>query len=228
MKKAARRRLGYANVAATLALVFSMSGGALAASHYLISSTSQINPKVLKKLKGNTGHTGAPGGPGATGPQGAAGKDGAGGKEGKEGREGEEGLPGATGPSNAYSVFHDAGIELESISGMQTLITLSSLPAGAYWILATLNYDNNAVSGQDTPDCELVAGANSDHKRFTVEPNSNPGANDMAISMQVVHTFSEPSNSAIVSCNDFSRSSMVVENLKITAVRVSTVTNTGV
>lgn len=45
-----RHRLSYANVAATLALVFSMSGGALAATHYLINSTKQINPKVLKKL----------------------------------------------------------------------------------------------------------------------------------------------------------------------------------
>ena len=49
------KRLTYANVAATLALVLAMSGGALAASHYLINSTKQINPKVLKKLKGATG-----------------------------------------------------------------------------------------------------------------------------------------------------------------------------
>jgi hypothetical protein len=45
-----RRRLSYANVVATLALVFAMSGGALAANHYLINSTKQINPKVLKAL----------------------------------------------------------------------------------------------------------------------------------------------------------------------------------
>src|SRR6202043_2254580 len=48
--KAMRRRFSYANVAATLALVFSMSGGALAAKHYLINSTKQINPKVLKAI----------------------------------------------------------------------------------------------------------------------------------------------------------------------------------
>ena len=45
-----RRHLSYANVLATLALVFAMSGSALAASHYLINSTHQINPKVLRKL----------------------------------------------------------------------------------------------------------------------------------------------------------------------------------
>jgi len=74
-----RKRITYANVAATLALVFSMSGGALAASHYLVNSTKQINPKVLKRLKGATG---PPGLTGATGPAGATGKEG---KEGKEG-----------------------------------------------------------------------------------------------------------------------------------------------
>ncbi|MHB8240434.1 MAG: hypothetical protein ACYDHN_00430 [Solirubrobacteraceae bacterium] len=45
-----RKRLTYANVTATLALVFSMSGGALAASHYLIRSTKQISPKVLRSF----------------------------------------------------------------------------------------------------------------------------------------------------------------------------------
>ena len=71
-----RRHLTYANVAATLALVFAMSGGALAAKHYLINSTKQINPKVLKKLKGNTGKTGPTGKTGVTGAAGAAGAKG--------------------------------------------------------------------------------------------------------------------------------------------------------
>ena len=61
-----RKHLSYANVVATLALVFAMSGGALAAQHYLVNSTKQINPKVLKKLRGRPG---ARGGFGATGPQ---------------------------------------------------------------------------------------------------------------------------------------------------------------
>ena len=58
-----RRHLNYANVVATFALVFAMSGGALAAKHYLINSTKQIKPSVLKQLKGNAGKTG-PAGPG--------------------------------------------------------------------------------------------------------------------------------------------------------------------
>ena len=77
------RRFSYANVAATLALVLSMTGGALAARHYLINTTSQINPKVLKTLRGTTGAAGPEGRPGPAGPPGRTGERG---PEGPEGR----------------------------------------------------------------------------------------------------------------------------------------------
>ena len=78
-----RPRLSYANVVATLALVFSITGGAIAAGHYLINSTKQINPKVLRALKGTPGERGP------TGPKGT------------EGTHGEPGPPGPSGqPSN--------------------------------------------------------------------------------------------------------------------------------
>ena len=85
-----RRHLTYANVAATLALLFAMSGGALAASHYLINSTRQINPKVLRRLKGNRGPRGPAGIPGISiqGPSGVSVK----GQRGEPGHEGPEGL----------------------------------------------------------------------------------------------------------------------------------------
>lgn len=76
-------RLTYANITATLALVFAMSGGALAATHYLLNSTKQINPKVLKALKGQAG---------PAGPKGAAGTPGTQGSEGKAGVNGTNGV----------------------------------------------------------------------------------------------------------------------------------------
>jgi hypothetical protein len=102
MFRHARRPLNYANVTATLALVFSITGGALAASHYVINSPKQINPKILKQLKGETGAIGAQGKAGPAGEEGAAGKEGASGREGaagKEGAEGRQGAPGKEGPS---------------------------------------------------------------------------------------------------------------------------------
>jgi hypothetical protein len=51
-----RRRLSYANVASTLALVIALGGGTAWAAHtYLVTSTSQIKPSVLKKLQGKNG-----------------------------------------------------------------------------------------------------------------------------------------------------------------------------
>lgn len=64
-----RRHLTYANIVATLALMFSMSAGAVAATHYVISSTRQVKPSVLRALRGARG----PAGP--QGPQGAPGSE---------------------------------------------------------------------------------------------------------------------------------------------------------
>lgn len=79
-----RARMTYANIAATAALVLAMAGSAAAASHYLITSTKQISPKVLRELR-------------REGPRGAAGAAGASGTAGTEGRQGPEGKPGPTG-----------------------------------------------------------------------------------------------------------------------------------
>ncbi len=91
-----RKRLTYANVVMTLALVFAMSGGAYAAGKYLITSTKQISPKVLSALKGKAGPAGAPG---AQGPAGPAGPSGPGGAKGENGASGTEGKAGANGES---------------------------------------------------------------------------------------------------------------------------------
>jgi hypothetical protein len=114
-----RQHLTYANVVATLALLFAMTGGAIAAKHYLINSTRQINPKVLKVLKGKTG---------AAGPQGAAGPRGLAGSAGSPGIQGKEG---ERGPSDVYEVTLS---EPTTSSEVPQTIELPPLPAGEYAI----------------------------------------------------------------------------------------------
>ena len=81
-----RKRTTYTNVVMTLVLVFVMTGGAYAASKYVITSTKQISPKVLKALKGANGKNGANGAPGGTGPAGRAGPAGSAGGSAKKGK----------------------------------------------------------------------------------------------------------------------------------------------
>jgi hypothetical protein len=100
MLKAIRSRLNAMSLVAVLALVFAMTGGAYAANKYLITSTKQIKPSVLKQLQGKAGVSGAqgPAGPGgATGPGGAQGPAGPQGPAGLPGKNGENGKPGKEG-----------------------------------------------------------------------------------------------------------------------------------
>ena len=56
------------DVAATIALVFTMGGTAAAATHYLITSTKQIKPSVLKRLKPASPRKSSHGAPGVNAP----------------------------------------------------------------------------------------------------------------------------------------------------------------
>lgn len=117
-----RSRLTYANVAATLALVLAMSGGAYAASRYLINSTKQINPKVLRKLRGARGALG-PIGP--TGPQGVTGHEG---PKGVKGAQGEPGFSALTQLPGGKTESGEFAISQVSEGAGKTVSTTVSFP----------------------------------------------------------------------------------------------------
>ncbi|HXQ00501.1 MAG TPA: hypothetical protein VN845_10625 [Solirubrobacteraceae bacterium] len=129
------KRLTYANVTATLALVFSMSGGALAANHYLITSTKQISPKVVKSLTGKTGKSGK---------EGTAGKEGPAGKEGTAGKEGKEGKEGPAGSAVAYA--HVLGLSNPSApldtANSKNVSAVTEPFSGGYCITTTVPVKN--------------------------------------------------------------------------------------
>jgi hypothetical protein len=201
-----KRMFSYANVAATLALVFSMSGGALAAKHYLITSTKQIKPSVLKKLKGNAGKTGATGAPGATG------------KEGSPGKEGPQG------PSNGYQAFKR---EIGKINESETA-TLGSLavPAGSYLVSAKVWVENDSNTLRAEVQCTLTNDrtADSDESLVTVEAQESEEFTGHAmVTLEVASTLPTAGH-WIVKCSP-AEAAVNANQLKIQAIQVATLSN---
>jgi hypothetical protein len=92
-----------------LALFVALGGTAIAAHDYLITSKSQISPKVLKALRGARGPAGPTGATGAPGVAGKAGAPGKNGTNGTNGVDGKEGKPGADGSARAWAYVASGG-----------------------------------------------------------------------------------------------------------------------
>jgi hypothetical protein len=129
MKSLRGRHASYANVVATFALVFAMSGGALAASHYVINSSKQINPRVLKQFAGRSGPSGK------TGATGEAGKAGAAGATGPTGAQGVQGNPGSPGSAAGWAYVNASG----TVDGAAPAVDISidRVKTGEYCLLMT-------------------------------------------------------------------------------------------
>ena len=109
-----RLRLGMPSPAmavALLALFIATGGSAVAASHYPISSTRQISPRVLRTLKGDSGPRGAQGPPGATGVAGPTGPTGPAGPPGANGQSVSPQTPLASGQSESGTFSAGGGLD---------------------------------------------------------------------------------------------------------------------
>lgn len=144
------RRPSPATVIAALALFFALGGTAVAARHYLITSTSQIKPSVLHQLQGAPRL--AQGTPGATGPQGPAGPTG---PQGPAGPSNVSGLTEVQGPKNSVA----AGGVATSVATCPT--GQHAVSGGSYVYAGTMSGEASEASEGRTSWFVIVANTSS-------------------------------------------------------------------
>lgn len=146
MRNRKQRRFSPAVVIATVALIMAMGGTAVAASSYLITSTKQISPHVLRALKGHRGPQGLQGPKGLTGAQGLQGP------QGPTGQQGGIGPMGPAGPGARWALVSSSHTILAQSGGISVTF---SYTGGTYLDMGTdVAHDvvlaGRAYTGDDT------------------------------------------------------------------------------
>lgn len=137
-----RLKVSPSTVVACLALFFALGGTAVAAHHYLITSTSEIKPSVLNALRGKAGIPGPAGSPGVAGQQGSPGPQGPTGSGGPPGPRGPAGpvetsaLTGIAGPDNTMPTKSEKGSG-SGVEGIEDSIAVC--PAGQHVVSGGIN-----------------------------------------------------------------------------------------
>jgi hypothetical protein len=202
---ALRRRVRVSNLIAGAALAVLLVGGtAFAATHYLITSTSQIKPSVLAAIeraaRGQAGLAGPPGAQGPAGPPGPQGGPGQAGPEGLQGAAGATGPSGVAGASGAFGLGpgysatggvsfagYPATPDYPQTPSAPTTIASRRLPPGYFLASASVKLQILAEAGSnaewqgtcfltDTPDAGTVT---SDSAQLWVIPDKfEPASSD--------------------------------------------------
>jgi hypothetical protein len=152
------RRPSPAMVVACLALLVASTGTSIAASHYLITSTKQIKPSVLTKLKGAKGPKGATGATGAIGGTGATGAIGATGATGAAGATGAQGVQGIAGTARAYAYVKATATPTLVASLTKNFTAVSREATGIYCLTPASGIDPSSVPFAVSTDWSGYAG----------------------------------------------------------------------
>ncbi|MGZ4334742.1 MAG: hypothetical protein ACXVRJ_10795 [Gaiellaceae bacterium] len=218
MRRLLRTRPSAPLVIASIALAIALGGTSYAAAvlprnsvgtlqlkaNAVVSSKVKNGSLLKADFKSGQIPAGAPGPAGPAGPAGAA------------------GAVGPAGPSDAYAGFKNGPVAAPS--SLSTIATLNIPQAGKYVIFAKLwMFDN--VNTAVLTQCTLVAGSDSDESRTMVEGNSGVVVAGATVALNVVHEFAA-AGAVALNCNAFGVS-VSINQIKITAIKVGNLTNTG-
>jgi hypothetical protein len=178
-----RLRPSGAIIVAVLALVLSLGGTALAVKHYLITSTKQIKPTVLAKLRGHRGPRGPMGPPGQNGKNGTNGKNG------------------------AVAGYYANAAEADFTNQAAATVVTKTLPAGSFVVHGDVFVDASQSPGTAVGVrvvCNLGAVGTSQSRTFTAVFNSR--ADDTTtgtLSFDLAGSQTAP-GAATIDCTDYS------------------------
>lgn len=170
-----RHRISPATLIASVALFVSLGGTGWAASRYLITSTSQIKPTVLHKLKGRRGPLGHTG---QRGPQGVPGV-------------GPQGVQGPPGPQGNPVVWDQASFQSSLTANLTAADPSTALTARCSsddWQVITGGYEgSNEIVTTDEPfRSRLPLGQGHGANAWIVEATLIPGQMTGAVTAWVL------------------------------------------
>ena len=127
--------------------------------------------------------------------------------------------------TETFSVFKDQAIKVNSATPVATLL----VPDGQWAIFAKLNLDNDSPEVH-TVNCKLSAGVDFDQNVARLGPSGLNNTDMAALAFNVVHTFpgtsSEAKNAITLLCSlDKTTANVAAGRIKITAIRVASITN---
>lgn len=192
----------------TITVCVHKRGGTL----YRAAHCAANDGKLVWNIQGPPGKQGTPGAAGAVGPAGAAGPAGA---------QGPQGIQGPPGPSAAFASFHDAAVAVSTTSFTQ--IGALNVPAGSYVIFAK-TWAGNTGAAAAPVTCRLQGGADSDDTKTTLYPSGSAGAVE-PMALLVVHRFTS-AGTVTLSC-EIASATVNFSNIKLAAIQVGNLTNTG-
>jgi hypothetical protein len=212
--------LSYANVAATLALVLAMSGGAIAATGGFSSGGALracVNEEGHLKLLEAGKHCGK----GKktvswnqTGPKGATGAIGAAGANGKEG---------PLGPSAGFQAYKD---DIGNFGGVQhpepRVLGKLAVPAGSYMVTAKLVVSSQIAFVICRLENNETADADSSEANLQEQNGGSPGIQTM--SLEASASFARPAE-WMVKCEGNGSGGANASQLKIQAIQVASRSN---
>jgi len=218
MRSLLRRRPSAATVIATTALIVALGGTGYAATVLPANSvgTVQLKNNAVTSVKVKNGSLVKADFKSGQLPAGTAGP------AGPAGAAGAAGPAGPAGPSDAFAGFKNGPVAAPG--SLSTIATLNIPAAGNYVIFAKLwMFDN--VNTSVLTDCTLVAGTDTDETRTTIEGNSGVVVAGADVSLSVTHVFAA-AGAVALNCNAFGVN-VSINNIKITAIKVGNLTNTG-